>query len=123
MSKPATNCFHRGEAQKGCRLPSGNCGHAFFVNLITLYDVSTKTPAERREIVDLTNAVVDKARGVPGLSVDFSGTHSQPDDVGRSAVAAEIFGSEAMAAAVAAQKRQVDPNNRFRFHPFAKFLG
>ena len=112
-----------GEAQKGRRLPSGNCAHAFFVDLVTLYDASTKTPGERQAIVDMTDRVVDKARAVPGLGVDFSGTHSQPDDVDRSAVAAEIFGSEAMAAAVAAQKQKVDPKNRFRFHPFAKFLG
>jgi len=112
-----------GEAQKGRLLPSGNCHHAFFVDLVTLYDASAKTPAERRAIVDLTDRVVDKARACPGLGVDFSGTHSQPDDAARSAVASEIFGTEEMARRVAAQKRQVDPANRFRFHPFAKFLG
>jgi hypothetical protein len=83
---------------------------------------AAKTPAERQAIVDLTNAVVDRARAVPGLGVDFSGTHSQPDDVGRSAVAAEIFGSQSMAEAVEVQKKRVDPNDRFRFHPFAKFI-
>ena len=112
-----------GEVLKGRRLPSGNCHHAFFVDLVTLYDASAKTPAERQAIVDLTDRVVDRARAFPGLGVDFSGTHSQPDDVGRSAVASEIFGSEELAKLVTAQKRQVDPANRFRFHPFAKFLG
>lgn len=112
-----------GEAQKGRRLPSGNCHHAFFVDLVTLYDASTKSPAERQAIVDLTNRVVDKARAVPGLGVDFSGTHSQPDDIDRSAVAAEIFGSPEMARTIEAQKKRVDPNNRFRFNPFAKFIG
>jgi len=111
-----------GAAQRGRRLPSGNCHHAFFADLVTLYDAGAKTPAERRAIVDLTNAVVDRARAVPGLGVDFSGTHSQPDDVGRSAVAAEIFGSQSMAEDVEAQKKWVDPNYRFRFHPFAKFI-
>jgi FAD/FMN-containing dehydrogenase len=111
-----------GAAQRGRRLPSGNCHHAFFADLVTLYDAGAKTPAERRAIVDLTNAVVDRARAVPGLGVDFSGTHSQPDDVGRSSVAAEIFGSQSMAEDVEAQKKRVDPNNRFRFHPFAKFI-
>ena len=112
-----------GEAQRGRRIPSGNCDHAFFVDLVTLYDASAKSPAQRQEIVDLTNRVLDKSRAVPGLGVDFSGTHSQPDDVDRSAVAAEIFGSAEMARAVEAQKRKVDPANRFRFHPFAKFVG
>jgi FAD/FMN-containing dehydrogenase len=112
-----------GEAQKGRRIPSGNCHHGFFVDLVTLYDASTKSPAERQAIADLTNQVVDKARAVPGLGVDFSGTHSQPDDIDRAAVAVEIFGSAAMARTVEAQKKQVDPNNRFRFNPFAKFVG
>ncbi len=111
-----------GEAQRGPRVPSGNCDHAFFVDLVTLFDASTKSPAQRQEIVDLTNQVVDKSRAVAGLGVDFSGTHSQPDDVDRSAVAAEIFGSAEMARAVEAQKRQVDPDNRFRFNPFSKFV-
>jgi hypothetical protein len=74
-------------------------------------------------IADLMPKVVDKARAVPGLGVDFNGTHSQPDDIDRAAVAAEIFGSAAMARTVEAQKKQVDPNNRFRFNPFAKFVG
>ena len=112
-----------GEAQRGLRIPSGNCDHAFFVDLVTLYDASTKSPAQRQEIVDLTNRVVDKSRAVTGLGVDFSGTHSQPDDVDRSAVAAEIFGSAPMARLVEAQKKKMDPENRFRFNPFAKFVG
>ena len=111
-----------GEAQKGRRIPSGNCHNAFFVDLVTLYDVSAKSPAERQAIVDLTNRVVDKSRAMPGLGVDFSGTHSQPDDIDRSAVAAEIFGSREMAAMIQTQKRNVDPNNRFRFNPYAKFV-
>jgi hypothetical protein len=37
-------------------------------------------------------------------------------------VAAVIFGTQAMADMVKATKRQVDPRNRFRFHPFAKFV-
>ncbi len=112
-----------GQAQRGPKIPSGNCDHAFFVDLVTLYDASTKSPAQRQEIVDLTNRVVDKSRAVTGLGVDFSGTHSQPDDVDRSAVAAEIFGSAEMARLVEAQKKKMDPDNRFRFHPFAKFVG
>tara|TARA_B100001059_G_scaffold211293_1_gene225535 strand:+ start:1173 stop:2813 length:1641 start_codon:yes stop_codon:yes gene_type:complete len=112
-----------GEAQRGPRIPSGNCDHAFFVDLVTLFDASAKSPDQRREIVDLTNQVVDKSRAVPGLDVDFSGTHSQPDDVDRSAVAAEIFGSAEMARLVETQKKQVDPDNRFRFNPFSKFVG
>jgi len=112
-----------GAAQSGLPLPSGNCRHAFFVDLVTLYDAQSKDADERRAIVDQTNAVVDQARKVLGLGVDFSGTHSQPDDVGCSARASDIFGSAEMATRVQAIKRRVDPNNRFRFHPFAKFIG
>ena len=103
-------------------LPSGNCHHRFFVDLITMYDAKDKTPAERREIAEMTRSVIEKARGVEGLAVDFSGTHSQPDDPGLCISPALIFGSEAMAEMVREQKRRVDPGNRFRFHPFAKFL-
>lgn len=112
-----------GAAQRGTPIPSGNCRHGFFVDLITLYDAKGKARAERQAIVDRTNRIVDLARGVTGLGVDFSGTHSQPDDVDRSARAAEIFGTAAMAAAVRTAKQRLDPGNRLRFHPFAKFLG
>ena len=112
-----------GAIAHGPRIPSGNCHHAFFVDLITLFDAGAKSAAERQAIVDLTNRVLDKSRAVPGLDVDFSGTHSQPDDVDRSAIAVEIFGSAAMARLVEAEKKKVDPANRFRFNPFAKFVG
>ncbi|MFM8979263.1 MAG: FAD-dependent oxidoreductase [Planctomycetia bacterium] len=111
-----------GAAMAGPRLPSGNCHHAFFLDLITIYDAKGKSAQQRKAIADLTMRVVDKGRAVPGLSIDLSGTHSQPDDAGRSAVAAVIFGDEAMAARVRAQKREVDPHGRFCFHPYAKFL-
>lgn len=111
-----------GAVQKGPSVPTGNCHHAFFVDLITTYDARSKTPAERQKIAELTNQVIDNARQVDGLGVDFSGTHSQPDDVGRTTVASEIFGSETMAISVQTLKKKMDPNNRFRFHPFAKFL-
>ncbi|MCP4835229.1 MAG: hypothetical protein GY895_10750, partial [Phycisphaera sp.] len=45
------------------------------------------------------------------------------DDVDRSAVAAEIFASAEKARAIDAQKRKIDPGNRSRFNPFAKFVG
>lgn len=103
-------------------IPSGNCRHRFFLDLITLYDAKEKTAAERREIAAMTRSVVEKARGVEGLAVDFSGTHSQPDDPGSAVSPSLIFGSEAMAEMVREHKRVVDPGNRFRFHPYAKFL-
>jgi len=104
-------------------LPSGNCYHQFFVDLITLYDAKGKSLEECTEIAMLTQQVVDKARHVDGLSVDFSGTHSQPDDIGSFVSPSAIFGTEAMADLVRALKQTVDPANRFRFHPFAKLLG
>jgi FAD/FMN-containing dehydrogenase len=103
-------------------IPSGNCRHRFFLDLITHYDAKEKTVAERREIAAMTRSVIEKARGVEGLAVDFSGTHSQPDDPGANVSPSLIFGSEAMVELVRAQKKVVDPGNRFRFHPYAKFL-
>ena len=103
-------------------LPTGNCRHRFFVDLITMYDAKDKSPAERGEIAEMTRTVIEKARGVEGLMVDFSGTHSQPDDPGSAVSPAIIFGSEAMAEMVREQKKRVDPGNRFRFHPYAQFL-
>ena len=111
-----------GAAMSGTKLPTGNCHHAFFLDLITIYDAKGKSAEERAAIADLTKRVVDKGRAVRGLSIDPSGTHSQPDDPDRSAVPSVIFGTEAMAAMVKATKRQLDPGNRFRFHPFAKFI-
>jgi FAD/FMN-containing dehydrogenase len=111
-----------GAALSGKRLPSGNCHHTFFVDLITLYDAGNKSGDERQEIVDLTRRVIDKARNVDGLTVDFSGTHSQPDDVDRTASASVIFGTKAMSETIRALKKKMDPNNRLRFHPFAKLI-
>ena len=111
-----------GAALTGSRLPSGNCHHTFFVDLITLYDAKNKTADERQAIVDLTQRVIDKAREVNGLTVDFSGTHSQPDDVGYAVAASDMFGTAAMAETVKALKQKMDPHNRLRFHPFARLL-
>ena len=70
---------------------------------------------------DRVAGVIDEARHAEGLAVDFSGTHSQPDDA-KAALPEVIFGSAAMAEEVARVKKRVDPGNRFRFHPYAKFL-
>lgn len=111
-----------GAAVSGTKLPSGNCHHSFFVDLITQYDAENKTADQRQTIVDLTKAVIDKARDVDGLTLDFSGTHSQPDDMHCAALPSDIFGTAAMAESVTALKKTMDPHNRLRFHPFAKFL-
>jgi hypothetical protein len=111
-----------GAALDKAKLPSGNCHHQFFVDLITLYDAKEKTVQERQAIADLTKRLLGKARQVNGLTVDFSGTHSQPDDAGSTVSPSVIFGTEAMAQAVKELKQKADPDNRFRFHPFAKFL-
>ena len=109
-------------AMKGKPLPSGNCHHSFFVDLVTLYDAKGKTIDERKHIVDLTKHVMDKARAVAGLDVDFSGTHSQPDDVDYCVKPELIFGTAAMAQNIKALKAKMDPTNRLRFHPFAKLV-
>jgi hypothetical protein len=103
-------------------IPSGNRYHQFFVDMITLYDSKEKTVRERQFIADLSSRVVEKARKVSGLTVDFSGTHSQPDDVGTAVSPSNIFGTEALANKVKELKNKVDPENRFRFHPFAKIV-
>jgi FAD/FMN-containing dehydrogenase len=36
--------------------------------------------------------------------------------------AVEIFGGESQAKMVKAMKDELDPHNRFRFHPFARIL-
>ena len=111
-----------GAALSGPKLPSGNCHHTFFADLITLYDAGKKTAGERQAIADLTRRLVEKARNVDNLTVDFSGTHSQPDDADYMVSARDIFGTEAMAENVKALKKKMDRNNRFRFHPFAKLI-
>ncbi len=111
-----------GAALEKAKLPSGNCHHQFFVDLITLYDAKEKTVQERQAIADLTKRLLGKARQVNGLTVDFSGTHSQPDDAGSHVSPSVIFGTESMAKSVKELKKQADPGNRFRFHPFAKFV-
>jgi len=103
-------------------IPTGNCQHQFFVDTVTLYDAKHKTADQRQVIADLVKRLVGRARTVDGLSVDFSGTHSQPDDEGSNVLAGVIFGTPAMAEKVESLKKKVDPTNRFRFHPFAKFL-
>jgi len=104
------------------RLPTGNCRHRFFVDLITMYDAKDTSRDQRRAIAARTAEVIERARRQDGLTVDFSGTHSQPDDPGVPVAPAVIFGSAAMAATVGRLKRQVDPANRFRFHPYARIL-
>jgi FAD/FMN-containing dehydrogenase len=81
-------------------LPTGNCHHRFFVDPITLYDAQGESVEERATIADLTSRVVVKAEGVRGLTVDFSGTHSQPDDPRYGVVPGVILGTEALADAV-----------------------
>lgn len=104
-------------------IASGNCHHPFFLDFVTLYDARVKTVDERQQIAELTQRVLEKARLVEGLSVDFSGTHSQPDDLDSGVSLAGILGTEAMAELVRRQKQAVDPAHRFRFHPLAKVLG
>ena len=104
------------------KVPSGNCHHQFFVDIVVMYDARNKSLAELQTIVDMTKRLIGKAREVEGLSVDFSGTHSQPDDVGTSASPSLIFGTETTANEIKALKKKMDPNNRFRFHPFAKLV-
>ena len=103
-------------------LPTGNCRHRFFCDMVAMYDAKGTSLETRRGIGDRIARIMAKARGVEGLAVDFSGTHSQPDDPGAFVSPPVIFGSAETAESLVALKRRVDPENRFRFHPFAKFL-
>lgn len=111
-----------GAILSGAELPTGNRRHRFFCDLIAMYDAGRTSLEERRGIADRVGRILARAREVEGLAVDFSGTHSQPDDAGTLVSAPVIFGSAAAAEALAALKQRIDPRNRFRFHPFAKFL-
>jgi hypothetical protein len=63
------------------------------------------------------------AKEVRHLSVDFSGKHSEPDNPDHSVSGSVRFGSEASYVSIVSVKKRMDPNNRFRFHPFASILG
>lgn len=106
----------------GRALPTGNCHHRFFCDLIVLYDAKGTSAGGRGAIAEGAARVMADARRVEGLSIDSSGTHSQPDDPVGAPAPADIFGTAAMADSVARLKRRHDPDNRFRFHPYAKFL-
>ncbi len=106
----------------GSKIPTGNLHHLFFVDFITLYDAKNKTVAQRQAIADSTMQVLEKSAAVEGLAIDFSGTHSQPDDRQTFTKPPVMFGTKNSAAAVKALKTKMDPSNRFRFHPFTKLL-
>ena len=111
-----------GAAVTGRPIPTGNHHHAFFVDIVSMYDAAGKDGTARQSILDRTNRIVAQARAVPGLDVDFSGTHSQPDDPGEGPAAELIFGTPEDAAAIRALKARMDPHDRFRFHPFARII-
>jgi hypothetical protein len=103
-------------------LPTGNCHHSFFVDLIVMYDAESVPIEDRKQISDKTASLLQAGKNVESLTVDFSGTHSQPDDQGHSAIGRDIFGSEASFQNILAVKTRLDPQNRFRFHPFVSIL-
>ena len=83
-----------GAAVSGMKLPSGNCHHSFFVDLITQYDAEDKTAGQRQTIVDLTKAVIDKARDTDGLTIDSDSTRS-PSSSDRQRVRRRLLASSA----------------------------
>lgn len=103
-------------------LPTGNFHHSFFVDLLVIYDAESVAIEDRQQISDMTASLLQAGRNVESLTVDFSGTHSQPDDQGQSTVGQDIFGSEANFQNILAVKKKLDPQNRFRFHPFVSIL-
>jgi FAD binding domain len=103
-------------------LPTGNFHHSFFVDSIVMYDAESVPIEDRKQISDKTASLLQAGKNVESLTVDFSGTHSQPDDQGNSAIGRDIFGSEASFQNILAVKTRWDPQNRFRFHPFVSIL-
>lgn len=121
-------------------IPTGNCQHDFFADIIIMYDAGRKTLEERTAIRDAVSSIIvgrakqlqhqqqqgrhdnDADRSLSRLVLDYSGTHSQVDDVQNPVDADTIFGGKDMADLVGTVKMTSDPHNRFRFHPFAKCL-
>lgn len=105
-------------------IPSGNVFHPFFSDTVIMFDGANKTASEVPKIQTNFGTVIKKATEISDLSVDVSGTHSQPDDVDPQNVVTPsvIFGTPKLAQMVMETKQLVDPNNRFRFHPFYRIL-
>ena len=111
-----------GAVLEGREIPTGNVKHEFFVDMIVCYDAGRADEEERCNIVDRVALVVEQARQLDGVTVDFSGTHSQPDDPGSIVAVQDIFGSMELFELIKDQKSKHDPENCFRFHPFHKIL-
>jgi len=111
-----------GAILRGRSIPTGNARHQFFADMIIAYDAGTCTRKDAETIASQVNTVVQKAALNPGLIVDFSGTHSQPDDAAHVTTGETIFGGAELYERVKATKAILDTQNSFRFHPFHKFL-
>ena len=111
-----------GAIHKKRALPTGNFYHSFFVDLIVVYDAENVPVEIRKQISDKTASLLQAGKNVESLTVDFSGTHSQPDDQGHSAIGRDVFGSETSFQNILTVKTRLDPQNRFRFHPFVSIL-
>jgi hypothetical protein len=107
---------------EGKELPTGNYHYSFFCDLIVMYDAEVVSVEDQQQISDKTASVLKAGKTVESLTIDFSGTHSQPDDRGGSGMGKDIFGSEASYQNILAVKKKLDPENRFQFHPFAPIL-
>jgi hypothetical protein len=111
-----------GAIRTGSPIPTGICNQDLFFNLIILYDADGTSKEERNKIREQVSLLLAKAKKIATLNIDFGGTQIQADDPGEPISGPSIFGNEAAYQTVLSQKAQVDPNNRFRFHPFASIL-
>jgi hypothetical protein len=111
-----------GAIERGRLIPTGNLSHPFFVNLLLMYDADGVSSDDRKTIKERTRSLTKAASDVDSLTVDFSGTSSQPDDFDHVACGADIFGTEAAYHTIVTTKKKIDSHNRFRFHPFAFVL-
>ena len=111
-----------GATLKGRTLSSGNCFIDFFAFIAPIYDASNKTVDKIKSIRKSVDKILFESQQLDSLIVDFSGTHSQPDDSVHPIKPISILGSSKMFATVKAIKSECDASNRFRFHPHASFL-
>mmetsp|Transcript_6779 Transcript_6779/g.12191 ORF Transcript_6779/g.12191 Transcript_6779/m.12191 type:complete len:484 (-) Transcript_6779:569-2020(-) len=111
-----------GVIRTGRPIPTGICNQDLFFNLILLYDADGILQEERNKITEQVSAVLVEAKKIGTLNIDFGGTQIQADDPGEPISGPSIFGNEAAYQTILSHKAQVDPNNRFRFHPFASIL-
>lgn len=61
-------------------IPTGNYHQDFFVDVIIAYAAFCISDEDRQQISTIVSNVLTKGRKLKNSIIDFSGTHSQPDN-------------------------------------------